>query len=53
MNEQELHLESEQLIEQARLEIEAIKEALAASREKPALPDMTESSHDTPRARTN
>ena len=32
MTEQELHLESERLIEEARLEIEAIKEALEASR---------------------
>src|SRR4029450_9181611 len=47
MTEQDLHLESERLIEEARLEIEAIKEALEASREKPALVDMTESSHST------
>jgi len=53
MTEQELHLESERLIEEARLEIEAIKEALEASREKPALVDMTESSHGTSLARTN
>jgi hypothetical protein len=54
MTEQDLHLESERLIEEARLEIEAIKEALEASREKPALvADVTESSHDTSLARTN
>jgi hypothetical protein len=53
MTEQELHLESERLIEQARLEIEAIREALEASREKPALVDVTESLHDTSPARTN
>jgi hypothetical protein len=53
MTEQDLHLESERLIEEARLEIEAIKEALEASREKPALVDMTESSPGTSLARTN
>ncbi len=53
MTEQELHLESERLIEEALQEIAAIKEALEASREKPALADMTESSRDTSLARTN
>jgi len=53
MTEQELHLESERLIEEARLEIEAIKEALEASREKPALVDVTGSSQGTSLARTN
>ena len=43
----------ERLIEEARLEIEAIKEALEASREKPALVNMTESSHGASLARTN
>jgi hypothetical protein len=53
MTEQDLHLESERLIEEARLEIEAIKEALEASREKPALVVVTEASHGTSLARTN
>ena len=53
MTEQDLHLKSERLIEEARLEIEAIKEALEASREKPALVDMTASSPGTSLARTN
>jgi hypothetical protein len=53
MSEQELHLESERIIDEALREIEAIKVALEASREKPALADMTVSSGDRKDARTN
>jgi hypothetical protein len=53
MSEQDLHLESERIIDEALREIEAIKVALEASREKPALADMTVSSGDRKDARTN
>jgi hypothetical protein len=53
MSEQELHLESERIIDEALREIEAIKVALEASREKPVLADMTVSSQGTKDARTN
>jgi hypothetical protein len=53
MTEQDLRLESERIIDEALREIEAIKVALEASREKPALADMTVSSADRKDARTN
>lgn len=53
MTEQDFRLESERIIDDALREIEAIKVALEASREKPALADMTESSQGTKGARTN
>ena len=51
--EQELRMESERIIDEALREIEAIKVALEASREKPALADMAVSSQDIKDARTN
>ena len=53
MTEREMQEESERVIEEALREIEAIKEALEASREKPALVDVTGSSQGTSLARTN
>jgi hypothetical protein len=53
MTEQDLHSESERIIDEALREIEAIKVALEASREKHPLEDMTESSQGTKDARTN
>jgi hypothetical protein len=51
--EQTLRQESERIIDEALREIEAIKVALEASREKPGLADMTVSSQDRKDARTN
>jgi hypothetical protein len=42
MTEQDLQSQSEQLIEEARLEIEAIKAALQDSRRRSELPDHSE-----------
>jgi hypothetical protein len=53
MTEQDLRLESERIIDEALREIEAIKVALEASREKPTLADTTVSSADRKDARTN
>jgi hypothetical protein len=53
MTEQDFRLESESIIDEALREIEAIKLALEASREKPALADITSSSGDHKDARTN
>jgi hypothetical protein len=53
MTEHDFHLESERVIDEALREIEAIKVALESSREKPAMGDMTLSSHDPKDARTN
>jgi hypothetical protein len=51
--EQDLRLESERIIDEALQEIEAIKLALEASREKPGPADITLSSTFPRDARTN
>jgi hypothetical protein len=53
MTEQDLRLESERIIDEALREIEAIKVALEASREKPPVAQMTVSSQDRKDTRTN
>ena len=53
MTEQDFRLESERIIDEASREIEAIKVALEASREKPTMADMTGPSQGTKDARTN
>jgi hypothetical protein len=53
MTERELQAESERVIEEALREIEAIKEALEASREKPSKAEVTESSQAATNSRTN
>lgn len=53
MTEQDLHSESERIIDEALREIEAIKVALESSREKQPLEDMAVSSQGMKDARTN
>jgi hypothetical protein len=53
MTEREMQEESERVIEEALREIEAIKEALESSREKPAKADVTESSQGPANSGTN
>jgi hypothetical protein len=53
MTEREMQEESERVIEEALREIEAIKEALESSREKPAKADVTESSRSPANSGTN
>jgi hypothetical protein len=53
MTERELRLESERLIEEALREIEAIKQALESSREKPPQGGVTQSSQGAANSRTN
>jgi hypothetical protein len=53
MTEREMQAESERVIEEALREIEAIKEALESSREKPSKAGVTESSQNPADSRTN
>jgi hypothetical protein len=53
MTEREMQEESERVIEEALREIEAIKEALESSREKPSKADVTESSRGPENSGTN
>ena len=53
MTERKMQEESERVIEEALRELEAIKEALESSREKPAKADATESSQGPANSGTN